>query len=424
MYFVNTYGWDYGTVAALAAPRALMIANTDRDSIFPLDGVVRVHHQARKIYSLLDASEALGVAITSGDHIDSQELQVPTFRWMNHALKNGDESLIDEPAIKYFEPEQLRVFHELPADQRNTRIQDEFVRLPTPRIVPIDRTQWNASRSRNLRQVREKCFRAWPGDDLPLNLAHVGTWKALDAAGANALKLDAYDYDVHPDVRLRLYVLGSEQDKGVPAGYQIRVQDDDSWSTTLSALSVAFPDAFSGEALPEPDAAAWQKLVEEKTDTWNAYVYCCPRGIGRSRWTSDPEKRKHIERRFYLLGQTLDGMRVYDIRRAVRAVRTLPVIIPESDYMKLHAAGTMAGNALYATLFEPGIDFLSLKDLPATHDERGPYYLNVRRIWDLPDAVAAAGDVTQVYPEGDESAFQRHRAVVEALDGPDPDAAE
>ena len=41
MYFANTYGWDYPQVAALVAPRPLLISNTDRDSIFPLGGVVR-----------------------------------------------------------------------------------------------------------------------------------------------------------------------------------------------------------------------------------------------------------------------------------------------------------------------------------------------------------------------------------------------
>ena len=42
MYMVNTYRWDYPQVAALVAPRPLLISNTDSDGIFPLDGVVGV----------------------------------------------------------------------------------------------------------------------------------------------------------------------------------------------------------------------------------------------------------------------------------------------------------------------------------------------------------------------------------------------
>ena len=36
MYMVNTYRWDYGRVAALVAPRPLLISNSDKDTIFPL----------------------------------------------------------------------------------------------------------------------------------------------------------------------------------------------------------------------------------------------------------------------------------------------------------------------------------------------------------------------------------------------------
>ena len=52
MYMVNTYRWDYPLVAALVAPRPLLISNTDRDGIFPLDGVVRTYEQVRRIYDI------------------------------------------------------------------------------------------------------------------------------------------------------------------------------------------------------------------------------------------------------------------------------------------------------------------------------------------------------------------------------------
>ena len=55
MYFVNTFRWDYAKLAALVAPRALLISNTDKDPIFPLEGVVDIHRQVRHIYRLYDA---------------------------------------------------------------------------------------------------------------------------------------------------------------------------------------------------------------------------------------------------------------------------------------------------------------------------------------------------------------------------------
>lgn len=416
MYFVNTYGWDYGTVAALAAPRPLLISNTDRDSIFPLDGVMRIHGQTRGIYRLLGAETALGVAITSGPHEDTQELQVPAFRWLNHALKNGDDTPIDEPATKYFEPEQLRVFQELPADQRNTRIQEEFVPLAKPADVPGDRKLWNTFRARWLRDVREKCFRGWPGDDLPLNVARSGVWKpeGIDNAGELDIELDAYDYDVHPDMRLRLYVL--RRSSAPPTEFQIEAVDESTWNERLPALAAAFPSALDGEPLPAPDDDAWTKLANRIQGTETAIVYCCPRGVGRTRWSSDPDDRKHIERRFYLLGQTLDGMQVFDIRRAAQVVRGLPTDNAHVQRLSLLASGRMAGNAVYAAMFEPAISEVYVTDLPKTHDEKGPYYLNVRRIWDMPEAVAVAEDSAMIGSSGDYGAFHYRDAISAAFD--------
>ncbi|MGI9474717.1 MAG: alpha/beta hydrolase, partial [Rubripirellula sp.] len=73
MFMVNTYRWDYPMIAALIAPRPLLISNSDKDRIFPLDGVVDVHKRVRKIYELYDAADKLGLQITEGPHKDTQE---------------------------------------------------------------------------------------------------------------------------------------------------------------------------------------------------------------------------------------------------------------------------------------------------------------------------------------------------------------
>src|SRR4029078_4048107 len=113
MYFHNTYGWDYATVAALAAPRPLLLSNTDHDTIFPLAGVMRIYGKLRHVYDLHGAADKLGLNITPGRHNDTQDLQIPAFRWLSYHLKDGDTSLISAPAVAYFEPEELKVFAEL-----------------------------------------------------------------------------------------------------------------------------------------------------------------------------------------------------------------------------------------------------------------------------------------------------------------------
>ena len=78
-----------------------------------------------------------------------------------------------------------------------------------------------------------------------------------------------------------------------------------------------------------------------------------------TQWTSDPTEQTHIRRRFMLLGQTLDGMRVWDIRRAVQAVRAIDGL-GSVPLTLIGGAAKWPGIALYAALFEPQIESVAL----------------------------------------------------------------
>ena len=56
----------------------------------------------------------------------------------------------------------------------------------------------------------------------------------------------------------------------------------------------------------------------------------------------------------------------------------------------------MAGNALYASLFEPEVAGLDLSGLPTSHHAGGPHYLNVLRVLDMPQALAMATEQSEV----------------------------
>ena len=126
MFLLNTRGWDFAKLAALVAPRPLLIANTDKDPIFPVDGVERIHRDVATIYRGLGARDKLGLLITEGPHKDNQELQAPAFRWFKRFLDNAP----DYPAPvaeKLFPPAKLRVFDELPKDERTSTTHEWFV---------------------------------------------------------------------------------------------------------------------------------------------------------------------------------------------------------------------------------------------------------------------------------------------------------
>ena len=163
MYLHNTEQWDYATVAALVAPRPLLIVNTDSDPIFPLDGVVRIFEEARRIYKLDGAADKIALAIGPGGHKDIQEIQVPAFRWFNKHLQGHDRP-ITLPAEKMFEYEELRVFDKLPEDAINAKIHETFVaKAPDPK-VPESKEAWQTQREALIKQLRERTFAAWPKD--------------------------------------------------------------------------------------------------------------------------------------------------------------------------------------------------------------------------------------------------------------------
>ena len=95
-----------------------------------------------------------------------------------------------------------------------------------------------------------------------------------------------------------------------------------------------------------------------------------------------------------LLGQTLDGMRVWDVRRALRALQNTPGYEKVSVWCQ--AEREMSGIALYATLFERNtVKRLDLYDLPASH-RNGPTFLNILRQGDIPLTAAYAAQRTKV----------------------------
>ena len=122
------------------------------------------------------------------------------------------------------------------------------------------------------------------------------------------------------------------------------------------------------------------------------YAILAPRGVGPTRWgeTSRFDGKpsgQHIRRRFLLLGQTLEGQQVWDVRRGIACLGTIED--GKKATLSLQASGEMAGIALYAGLFEPGVSSFDLWHPPSSH-RRGPTLLNVLTVLDMPQAVALA----------------------------------
>ena len=408
MYIVNTYRWDYPLVAALVAPRPLLISNSDKDSIFPLDGVVRLHEKVRDIYKLYNADKNLGLHITEGPHKDTQEMRIHAFVWFNRFLKD-DNPLIDKPAVGFFEAEQLRVFDKLPGDQTNTRIHESFTPKASPPLVPQSADEWAKQRKAWMKALREKSFRGWPPE------AEAGSLdtKKVFSVEKQGIRFSAYDFTSQPHVRLRLYMVHRPKLKKTEM-VTLKVLDEQGWKEWLAAMRVGFADELDDQTLPDPDKKAFQSKQELFKNTKRVMAYFAPRGIGLTAWNPDERKQTQIRRRFMLLGQTRDGMRVWDVRRATQAIRTIDSL--SDTPIQLRGKKNMAGIVLYASLFEPSIARLDLWDLPNSHRD-GPTFLNVLRYLDMPQAVAMAAERSRVrLYQKDDSGWQFPQAVAQKMD--------
>ena len=398
MYAINTTRWDYADVAALVAPRKLLISNTDNDPIFPLSGVVDVYTKARRIYELLGVPKNIGLHITEGPHKDTQPLRQGAFHWFNKHLK-GDTNLVETQATKYFDPVELKVFKELPKDERTSTIHDTFIpETPAPQF-PATAQAWALRRQALLRNLRKTTFAAWPKEN-----TIAPETKRQSQAVHHGVRLQQFTFTAQEPFELPLFLLHREGLKPQELDLVVlNLLDEEGWKDFLSWSAHGFSKPLQQYAsdLPCTSNEDWELQKKMfKNFKWGM-AYVAPRGVGPTRFTKESDTRKaiQIQRRFYLLGQTLEAMQAWDTRQALKALRTIPGF--EQPQTWLQAGGTSAGIALYASLYEKNLHRLDLHNLPTSHKE-GPHFLRILQFTDLPEAAAHAGTTAQlrIYSNG------------------------
>jgi hypothetical protein len=286
--------------------------------------------------------------------------------------------------------------------------------------LPDNAGEWARQRDGWLAALREKSFRGWPEDVVAAAPRFVFEGKVY------GLRLRGYDFESQANVPLRLYTLEDSNDVK-PKQLRIEVLDEAAWAAWLPALhgwaaeggaplakilraegSVLTTLATNNLVAAQGDYAP-ATLQRQLAGGNVALAFLAPRGVGLTAWNPTVREAPHIRRRFMLLGQTLDAMRVWDIRRGIQAVRQIKGF--ESAEVTLFGQRTMGVNALYAALFEPDIAALELADVPTSH-RTGPDYLNVLRYLDVPQAVAMAGERIKLNLTGEDAALWQYATAV------------
>ena len=360
MWWINTYRWDLADVAALIAPRPLLICSANHDGIFTIESIRQVHTQIAGLYRKFDASKNLRLIETPGGHSYHQTSRTGIFSWfirylMGREIPPEQVGDIDDHPQKQESIETLRVFvHGFPAGNRTPTIQDTFVATPPlPQIA--NSASLATERDRVIAKLRQKTFGAFPTKPPPLDL-HVEFEFEEDGVGNRFGFTSEEGWRLHGELLRRK--TGTVR---APAVIALASSAEGSWDSRSFLSRINAP--------------------------WSAIMFA-PRGIGDTAWGD--ELNWHLRRASAWTGRTIASMRVWDTLRALQAARELPKVDPTR--LHLAARGEMCAIALYAALLDGNVRTLILEDPPATQnaagqkDGRGPAFemLNCLRITDLP----------------------------------------
>ena len=140
-----------------------------------------------------------------------------------------------------------------------------------------------------------------------------------------------------------------------------------------------------------------------------------PRGLHEAWTVKSPPN--YVERSHALLGMTVDQERVGDVMAAVRAIDPHAKSQGVDSY-RVVGRGQSGILGAYAALFEPAIKEVIVIDPPKSHLE-GPYFLNVLRVLDVPEALGLLAPLPLTIVGGDQKAFERTAEIYRAAGAAD-----
>jgi dienelactone hydrolase len=366
MLLYNIYGWNWTTIAALIAPRPLLFANSDADSLFPMDGNRRIIDRLRQAYKLYDKPDLVDDYVSHGAHAYRSDLRVAVFQWINKHLKN-DAGPVQDAAFEAIPGADLRVFPEdkdIPKGALNGKIDETFVARAEPALPKEG--EFSAWKRGLMKGLRERLFRAFP-DRIPA----ATRGKAVDSPSGVLLRTEG---------PIEILLTNPVQSGKADAKTGLLIVLDKDESALNSVPEWAKPYAGEGPV----------RLL-------------APRGSAAYLPWTRKSPPNYLERSLPLLGRTEDEGKVWDVAATCRR-------LTEDDKgqrgWRVIGRGQAGVIAAYAALFEPSIREVIAVDPPASHRE-GPIFLGVLRVLDVPDALGMLAPVPLTLVDAKDKAFER-----------------
>lgn len=391
MFLYNTYQWDWTTIAALVAPRPLLFANSDDDKIFPMDGNRRVMDKLRTIYKMYGKPELTDEYVSKGGHAYRPDLRVAIFKFINKHLKGDATTPAKDAEFKAIDGKLLRVFatdDDIPKDAINARIDETFV--PRAKVETPAEGKFAGWKRTTLHRLTTHSFQDFS--------ARVSPPKLLVPARAA------------PRV-------GFETTSGRIIEVLFMVETPKR-PVTFLLTEDHFQDYFAKDLPPRLESLLGiKKLNEESIEKLvkeQGLVWFNPSSM--MEYWSRKSPPNYVERSHVLLGDTVDREKLKDLLSFVALVKGAK----KTEYPVKIIASKQAGIlAAYAALFEPSIKEVVIIDPPVSHRE-GPYFLNVLRVCDIPEALGLlAPQVKLTLIGAKDAAFDRTAAIYKAAGAAD-----
>lgn len=358
IYYHNTYAWDFPVVAALIAPRPLIILSGQKDTIFPPDGYHEVFRRAKRVYDLHAGGDSDRIREVDADvgHSDPPLFLREARQWMRRWL-NGDSAPLpveegEAPGLE--SAEALACLERLPADALNYSVQHTFTTTAALNAVKT-RAAWEQRRAQLLEQLEDKVFRWFPTESIAFE-----TMTSRNSGGYMPRYVDYRDHSFQSE-----------------SGVRVRAR-------------LLIPKSGAGDAplliyVKRPGDSIYAMDMDELLPLLGRFTVV----ILNPRFTElavGAEEYADLERTAVWVGRTIAAMQVWDIRRAIDWALEDQQLSPSG--ISIYGKGDMGVLALYAGVMDDRVNEVILNDPPATHWQR-PALLNVLRVTDIAEVAGA-----------------------------------
>jgi len=347
-YFINTYRHDWPTLAALIAPRPLLMHNSTEDGYYPQVGYLNVLERAKEIYGWFGVAEKTDMFEVPGRHGYTGPQREKAVEWSDRWLK-GKEANVKERPFEKVPHEELAALGGQLADHPEN-INDRIQELLVPEAVLevyASRAEWERQRAAVMENLHSIVLRNMP--------AKVNRVKKIVGEHGR------YAIETEPGILVGM-VSNVPESMGPKQNALLYIASEgDTADEALWRFARAYP--FEG-------SAASRHLV-------------FPRGRGSTIW--DAKLMKRFRRSAMFLGRTLDDMRLYDVLCAVDQVASDPSF--NGRDLTVVGRGVSGLLGAYAALLDSRITRVILHSPPLTHKD-GPIFLNILRYTDVPQALA------------------------------------